>query len=31
MAIRRSGNAMPDMNLSESDARDIAAYLMTLQ
>lgn len=25
------GNAMPDMGLSEADARDIAAYLYTLQ
>ncbi|HZT86454.1 MAG TPA: cytochrome c oxidase assembly protein [Stellaceae bacterium] len=25
------GNAMPDMGLSESDARDVAAYLYTLQ
>lgn len=25
------GNAMPDMGLSEQDARDIAAYLYTLQ
>ena len=25
------GNAMPDMNLSEEDARDIAAYLSTLR
>jgi cytochrome c1 len=24
------GNAAPDMNLSESDARDIAAFLYTL-
>jgi cytochrome c1 len=25
------GNAMPDMNLSDSDARDIAAFLYTLR
>jgi cytochrome c2 len=25
------GNAMPDMGLTEDDARDIAAYLYTLQ
>ena len=25
------GNAMPDMGVSEADARDIAAYLYTLR
>jgi len=25
------GNAMPDMGVSEGDARDIAAYLYTLR
>jgi cytochrome c1 len=25
------GNAMPDMGLSEADARDVAAYLYTLR
>jgi cytochrome c1 len=25
------GNAMPDMQISESDARDITAFLMTLK